>query len=660
MAAAGRAAAVLAGLDAEQAQAVTAPVGPVCIHAGAGTGKTRAVTHRIAHQVHTGVADPKTILAVTHSTHAAGEMRERLTRLGVPGVQVRTFHAAALRQLSYFWRHTSLPGDGVELVSSVRGGRYGMIRTAIAATLNVRPGDVESTDVLDVDGEITWAKAQRLTAKRYPAAALRAGRTRTLDLAKIATAYTHYEKMKTERALRDFDDLLADTAHLLETNTSVADRVRSQYQHFVVDEYQDTDPAQQRLLLAWLGGRDTVTVVGDPNQAIYAFKGADASLLTTFGRTFPHAVTVSLVRDYRSTPQIVTAANRLMTGTPGGSGTLIGQRPDGPDPVLRPYGTEVEEETGIANQVAALIAAGTNPAEIAVLHRFNAQAVRLEAALRDAGVPITVSGDEAFFRRPEIRRVLDTLSRAHPAADGLYAVEEALAREGFDPNTPPDGEGAARARWDAWSAFADLVGGWPEEVTARVDTLLAELASRARDEQAPSVGGAVTVATMHKAKGLEWDVVFLPRLAEGSMPSVFAKTPAEQDEERRLLYVAITRARQRLVLSYARQRGDGGRRQDPSRFLDVVIPSQTGSHRRPSRYASHGGAGKGGKAAASSAAPAAVIPGRVFVPGQRVTHDSYGMGKVVAIDRQGGVSVDFGGSAGVKTVKGNSPKLVKL
>ena len=585
-----QAATVLAALDPQQAAAVRAPPGPVRILAGAGTGKTRTIIHRIAYQGLTGAVDPRTVLAVTHSSRAAAEMRERVAALGVPGAQTRTFHAAALAQLSFFWSATGLPGARPELVSSVRGGRYGMLRAALARVLKVPRGKVESTDVMDLDGEVTWAKARRLTPATYQAAAKAAHRSRGQGPDVVAAAFKRYEADKRAAALLDFDDLLEQCAHLIETDVPVATQVRSQYVSFVVDEYQDTDPAQQRLLDAWLGTRDDITVVGDVFQTIYSFKGAEPALLTDFAARFPHATTVSLVRDYRSTPQVVNLANALMAGVDGPGVVLLGQRPDGPAPAVRQYDTEAAEEAGIAARVAALLAAGTPGAQIAVLHRFNSQAVRLEAALREAGIEVTSGSGELFFTRPEIRAALAALevyAASTPGAPGAEALTEALTQSGFDPKAAPTGQGAARSRWEAQGALADLARSLPAPVRATAQGLADELARRSMAETAPHGADAVTVCTIHKAKGLEWDAVLVPRLTMGSLPSVFATTPAELAEERRLLYVAATRARTILELSSARTRGDGWGRLQTSPFLNG-LPGAGGAGRARSRQPSTG------------------------------------------------------------------------
>ena len=388
---------VLAGLDPEQRAAAEAVRGPVCILAGAGTGKTRAITHRIAHMVHGGTAPANHILAVTFTARAAGEMRTRLRSLGVGGVQARTFHAAALRQLQYFAPRV-LGGGMPEVVDQP-------LRLVANAAARARL-KADRAEVRDLAAEIDWAKAVLATPEDYPARAAAAGRETPTTPAKVAEVYEQYEQAKVRAGQLDFSDLLLVMAGALETYSDVAEQVRSQYRHFVVDEYQDVSPLQQRMLDAWLGGRDDLCVVGDPNQTIYSFAGATPSHLVDFRRRYPAAEVVRLERDYRSTPQVVRLANELMkraTAPGGGSAvatgiTLIGQRPDGPIPTFAEFDDEPAEAATVAASCAKLIADGTPAAEIAVLFRINAQSEVYESALSQAGVPYVLRGWRPLLR----------------------------------------------------------------------------------------------------------------------------------------------------------------------------------------------------------------------------------------------------------------------
>lgn len=576
-------------LDEEQREAVQAPRGPVCVLAGAGTGKTRTITRRIAYLVAAGHVAPSQVLAVTFTSRAAGEMRGRLRSLdeqgadgiGTGAVQAMTFHAAARRQLQYFWPR--VVGDtGWELLDS----KFGVV----AQAANRASIQASTDDVRDLAGEIEWAKSSLISPEEYPAAVAKASRDIPLDAAKVAKVYAGYEAMKARRdgtALLDFDDLLLHTAAAIENDAAVAQEFRDRYRCFVVDEYQDVTPLQQRVLNAWLGDRDDLTVVGDANQTIYSFTGATPGYLLDFSRRFPDAAVVRLERDYRSTPQVVSLANRVISmarGRMAGSKLhLIGQRDPGPTPTFGEHPDEVAEATAVAKAIKKLINDGTAASEIAVLYRINAQSEVYEEALTAAGVAFQVRGGEGFFSRQEIRQALVALQRAAERIDAVGADLPPVIRELLEPLglTEEEPQGVrARERWEALTALVELV---EEEVALRpsLDTrsLLAELRQRA-DARHPPVVQGVTLASLHAAKGLEWDAVFLVGLADGTLPISHALArgaDSEQvEEERRLLYVGITRARVHLALSWALARTPGGRQgRRPSRFLNGVAPQAT-------------------------------------------------------------------------------------
>src|SRR3954452_13800423 len=386
---------VLAGLDEQQRAAASAVVGPVCILAGAGTGKTRTITHRIAYGVHTGVYVPEQVLAVTFTARAAGELRARLSALGVGGVQARTFHAAAMRQLRYFAPRV-LGGPLPPLVDN-------KLRLVATAASRARLS-TDRTSLRDLASEIEWAKTTLATPEEYAVRARAAGREPPFEPAAVAQVYSGYESAKQRDGVLDFEDLLLVTAYALEEHQDVARQVRAQYRHFVVDEYQDVNPLQQRLLDAWLGGRAELCVVGDPNQTIYSFTGADPDYLLGFPDRYPDAEVVKLERDYRSTPQVVSLANRLIGQAPRRKGLpglrLLGQRPEGPEPRFTEHEHEPAEAAAVAARCRALVDAGTPAAEIAVLFRINAQSEVYENALTEAGVPYVLKGGERFFERP--------------------------------------------------------------------------------------------------------------------------------------------------------------------------------------------------------------------------------------------------------------------
>ncbi|KGM09240.1 ATP-dependent DNA helicase, partial [Cellulomonas bogoriensis 69B4 = DSM 16987] len=429
--------ALLDALDPDQREVALALTGPVCVLAGAGTGKTRAITHRIAYGVRTGTYKPTSVLAVTFTARAAGEMRTRLRELGAVGVQARTFHAAALRQLSYFW--PTVVGGAPPRVMEHKA-------PVVADAANRLGLGVDRVSVRDLSSEIEWAKVSLVTADDYVRAATATGRPAPAgyDHATVARLMTAYEDAKDTRAVIDFEDVLLMLGHMLESRRDVAETVRSQYRHLVVDEYQDVSPAQQYLLDQWLGGRHELCVVGDPSQTIYSFAGATPHHLLTFERHHPGARTVRLVRDYRSTPQVVDLANRLLSRGPGrraaeGVLELVAQRPAGPPVRFTVYDDDESEAAGVASRVQRLVAAGTPAREIAVLYRTNAQSEAFEQALADAGVGYLVRGGERFFSRKEVRDAIVLLrgaARSAPEGPVGEAARAVLTSAGWTPEPP--------------------------------------------------------------------------------------------------------------------------------------------------------------------------------------------------------------------------------
>jgi len=576
------AAEVALGLDAEQHAAVLAPRGPVCVLAGAGTGKTRTITHRIAHLVEHGHVAPGQVLAVTFTSRAAGEMRTRLRGLGIGGVQARTFHAAALRQLRYFW--PQVVGDTPwELLDR---------KFALVSQAANRVGAPTTTEsVRDLAGEIEWAKATLIAPEDYPAAAVRAHRDPPGSAEQVAGVYAGYEALKGRAGLLDFDDLLLHTAAALEEHSEVARVFRERYRCFVVDEYQDVTPLQQRVLDAWLGERDDLTVVGDANQTIYSFTGATPQYLLDFSRRFPEATVVRLERDYRSTPQVVTLANKVIGAARGriaGSKLqLIGQRTAGGVPQFSEHDDESAEAVAVAARIKKLVDAGTPAAEIAVLYRINAQSEVHEQALTELGIPYQVRGGDRFFERPEVRQAMQALRKAEQDRQGEgegtdlpVLVRAVLEPVGLSAAAPSGG--AARDRWESLRALTQVVDELlVHEPSADLGRLLSELAARADSRHPPVVQG-VTLSSLHAAKGLEWDAVFLVGLVEGTLPIQHALgeggavEEAAVEEERRLLYVGVTRAREVLHLSWALARNPGGRKsRRRSRFLHGLVPADS-------------------------------------------------------------------------------------
>jgi DNA helicase II / ATP-dependent DNA helicase PcrA len=559
--AAGTASQLLAGLDPEQREVALAARGAVCVLAGAGAGKTRAITHRIAYAAAIGVVNPAHVLALTFTVRAAGEMRGRLRQLGAAQVRSSTFHAAALRQLNFFWPRV-VGGRPPRLIDS----KASIVRDA-ARQERIR---LDAPGLADAASEIEWAKTIQVRPDGYAAAAAAAGRSPAAGTQAMAAVYDGYERLRRERHVIDFESVLELTAAIVLEHRAAADQVRDTFRYFVVDEYQDVNPLQKLLLDAWLGDRDDLCVVGDPRQVIYSFAGATPAYLTGFTAEHPGATVVRLARDYRSTPQVVAVANQLMrTAGPA----LVAQRPAGPPPVLTRYADDSAEAAGLAVQIRALMAAGVPAQQIAVLVRINAETERFERAFTEQGVPYVLRGAERFYERAVVRQALVLFrgaARGDRGQDSLpSAVRDVLTGIGFT-TAPPAGGSAARERWESLAALAQLAD---EMYAARPQAGLAdfsaELTQRAELGHAPEARG-VTLASMHAAKGLEWDAVLLPGLVEGLMPIVHARTPGTVEEERRLLYVAVTRAREHLYLSWAPARAPGtrGPERQRSRFLD--------------------------------------------------------------------------------------------
>ncbi len=573
-------AALLDALDPDQRQVAEHLEGALCVLAGAGTGKTRAITYRIAYGVAVGAYQPTQVLAVTFTARAAGEMRSRLADLGVVGAQARTFHSAALRQLTYFWP-TAIGGRRPE-IETFKGRLVGIAAHRLGL----------STDralIRDLSAEVEWAKVTMTLPEDYAqqAAALRREPPGGLEPATVAQVLAAYEEAKAERGVIDFEDVLLLMVGVLLDREDIADQVRGQYKHFVVDEYQDVSPLQQRLLDLWLGRRRQLCVVGDVSQTIYSFTGATPDFLTGFASRYAGARTVRLSRDYRSTPQVVSLANRVLSRSrrgggalvlPAGAVELVAQRPSGPAVRFESYDDDVAEAAGVVEHVGRLRSAGVPLSGIAVLYRTNSQSEAIEQALSDAGIGYLVRGGERFFERDEVKRAVVMLraaartERAELTGDVGADTRMVLGREGWS-ERPPAPRGAVRERWDSLNAIVELADELGAKRGADLDGLVAELGERAAAQNAPTVEG-VTLSSLHAAKGLEWDAVLLVGASEGLLPISLAEGPAAIEEERRLLYVGVTRAREHLVVSCARARNPGGRAsRRPSRFLDGIWPT---------------------------------------------------------------------------------------
>jgi len=535
---------ILAALDNEQRAVALAIRGPVCVIAGAGTGKTRAITHRIAYAVDIGVADPQKILALTFTARAAGEMRTRLRGLGVPTVSARTFHAAALRQLMFFWPHV-LGGRFPSLLTSKTGFIDESIKRAGITTKKKR------TTLRDIAGEIEWAKVIGLAPDEYIQGAddyarrVRVGSDQ-VEAKDIARIYEAYESIKLQERAIDFEDVLNLTVGMLEEEPDVRDRVRDQYRYFTVDEYQDVSPLQQRLLDLWVGNRQDICVVGDPAQTIYSFAGATPAFLLNFVNRYPEAEVIRLSHGYRSTPEIINTANALLRSSDI-SHELSASAEHGDRPSVNKFINDKDEARAVIESVKADIAAGILAQEIAILARTNSQLDLLEKACIQAGIEHQVKNAERFFNRVEVRDLMKVIRSASVLSDvqGDWYNDLISALKPF-------GNG------EYVRTFLQLGRELVVEGTTSLRGFLREVEDRAEQNNPPTLPG-VALATLHAAKGLEWEKVYLVGVAEGLLPISGSNASGAVDEERRLFYVGITRAKRHLTVSYS---------QVPSRFLE--------------------------------------------------------------------------------------------
>ncbi len=555
---------IFADLTTAQAEAVRLVSGPLVILAGAGSGKTRVISRRAAHAIASGTVEPSRMLLVTFTDKAAQEMKGRVAALGHPGVMMRTFHAMALAQLRHFWpsRHDGAPAPEV-LGSKAR------LLVPLARAL---PGHYRFTAVKDLADTIEWAKVRGIPPRRW----VRDGGERAPvppDL--FARVYAGYERAKDRAGLIDYQDMLLETIALLEADEAAAALVRARKTWFSVDEYQDTDPLAERLLELWLGDSTDLAVVGDPEQTIYSFAGASPDHLLRFAERHPGTRTVHLLENHRSTPQVLALANRLTASSIRGD--LRAVRPAGPEPILRGAPDAAAELASLVADIGRLLASGLSPGQVAVLVRINAQVPPIEEALARTGIPYRSA--VRFYEGPDVRGARRLLARLRTEATGhgLVATVRALFTEQLGLGTAEEDGGAqARERDAALEVLLDIAAGLATaDPAVGVASLITELDRRDADEAAAS-GEGVELLTYHRAKGLEWEAVLLPALEEGTLPNRLAVTDDEIAEERRLLYVGITRARTHLVLSWAARREDRAGRETTrrrSRFLDGLAPT---------------------------------------------------------------------------------------
>jgi len=537
-----RAEEILAALDDEQRAVALATRGPVCVIAGAGTGKTRAITHRIAYASAIGAMDPTKILAITFTARAAGEMRTRLRGLGVPTVAARTIHAAALKQLLFFW--PSVFGGRTPDLLTTKTGFLGeaINRAGLQGTININSRDT----LRDIANEIEWAKVSQIGPTDYLTELDNRAAKPRVNAEQVAQVYTAYESIKRQELAMDFEDVLLLTTAMLEEEREVRERVQDQYRYLTVDEYQDISPLQQRLINAWLGNRQEICVVGDPAQTIYSFAGATSSFLTTFTSRFPDAEVIRLTSGYRSTPEITFAANSLLRSATMGQ-ELNAQNDHGDKPAVLAYSDESSEIAGIVADMTTLLKAGVPPQEIAVLARTNAQLNSLERAMNSAKLPYQVRSTERFFDRPDVREFLKGVRTASVIpTEGISWLDElrTLAQPFLTGQSI-----------DGIAGLLHLARELDEDANFTPKTLrsyLREVEDRVQQNNPPTMP-VITLATLHAAKGLEWERVFLMGANVGLLPlesNGFTLDARMIEEERRLFYVGMTRAKRELRISY--------------------------------------------------------------------------------------------------------------
>ena len=537
-----RAEEILAALDEEQRAVALATRGPVCVIAGAGTGKTRAITHRIAYASAIGAMDPTKILAITFTARAAGEMRTRLRGLGVPTVAARTIHAAALKQLLFFWPSV-FGGRTPDLLTSKTGFLGEAInRAGLQGTININSRDT----LRDIANEIEWAKVSQIGPTDYLTELDNRAAKPRVNAEQVAQVYTAYESIKRQELAMDFEDVLLLTTAMLEEEREVRERVQDQYRYLTVDEYQDISPLQQRLINAWLGNRQEICVVGDPAQTIYSFAGATSSFLTTFTSRFPDAEVIRLTSGYRSTPEITFAANSLLRSATMGQ-ELNAQNDHGDKPEVLAYSDESSEIAGIVSDMTSLLKAGVPPQEIAVLARTNAQLNSLERAMNSAKLPYQVRSTERFFDRPDVKEFLKGVRTASVIpTEGINWLDElrTLAQPFLTGQSI-----------DGIAGLLHLARELDEDTNFTPKTLrsyLREVEDRVQQNNPPTMP-VITLATLHAAKGLEWERVFLMGANVGLLPletNGFTLDARMIEEERRLFYVGMTRAKRELRISY--------------------------------------------------------------------------------------------------------------
>ena len=660
---------ILAKLDPEQKIAVEAPIGPVRIIAGAGTGKTRTLIHRIAYWDAMGVAPSEKTLSVTHSNKSAAELRHRLKELGVEKINAQTFHAAAKKQLQdyweeleIYWRKKGFRNEFPTIItesSKIRAeNQYWIIRGIVqsiikeADIMSTRKRAFDSEMYQAVNAELILLRARMMSFGEYEKNISGKQEIGSLTRDEFVKFYKKYTKSKRSNNQVDFADLLEMCIQMLSENPGVAAKIHSQYEHFLVDEFQDNDPVQDELLTLWLGARNSICVVGDPRQTIYSFKGSEPDLLNNFGEKFPDGLTVDLVRNYRSSPQIVTWANRLMQNTSASGGAkseLISRENSGPLPVVIEHGSESAEQNDIAQKVRALLAnTSIRKDQIAILLRVNSSIQIFRQSLMKIGIQTKSPADSFWDDVLPIMKQLQ-VRVALAGENGLQALREILQTQGWILEDAENQkiDSLRQERMDNGEALISLAMTLSdEELSTPIN--LARSFAKMRDEAMDdndNDNDAVTVTTIHKAKGMEWEAVLLPRFVEGVLPISFAKTISEVDEERRLVYVGVTRAKRYLLISWSSSsltKFGTVKSQSRSRFISIM---EEPKESKDSPHA-HSGSEIPNESLAAKSRINSKVPNKIKLTeplaiGNRVHNAKYGLGVVVSIDGQA-VVIDFG------------------
>jgi DNA helicase-2/ATP-dependent DNA helicase PcrA len=549
---------ILNALDEQQREAAQSLLGPTVILAGAGTGKTRTITHRIAYGILRGDYSENRVMALTYTNRAAGELRARLRSLGVHGVNAKTFHAAALAQLEYFWR--DFYGIEAPRVLESKSKAIGQA----AETLKIR---LDANTIRELATEIEWRKYSMLSLEGYLDQITTRPSLSGLAPIRGYEIQVAYEEAKVKAKQIDWEDVLMLCTGMLRAEPRALAHVHQQYRFFTVDEYQDISLLQQELLDTWLGERSDLCVVGDPNQTIYSFSGASASFLENFDSRYPGANSISLTKNYRSSAEIIGLANRVRGNQK--LEPLEAIRPKGDEPEILEFNSKEQESDWVAARIKDLLSSGTKASQIAVLYRINAQSEQIENALAKAGVEYQVRGGARYFSRPEIMSAVRLVraEAANPSGNNLYETVSAIARSLGWQSITPDVAGAQLEQWEALNSLVQIADELGKDAT--IQMFANELEERQRSQHEPT-RESITLSTMHAAKGLEYKAVFIIGAVEGYLPISYAKTELQIAEEQRLFYVAVTRAKDSLFITWANKDTAEDRIRTRSRYLDLI------------------------------------------------------------------------------------------